>query len=1396
MTETVSGPATRKGKRVKGLRVRRINTTAGTHPYDQVTWVRRDVVMTNWRDGSVNFEQHGVEFPDFWSVNAGNIVTTKYFRGAVGTPKRESSLKQLVDRVTDVYTRTGREHGYFATDEDAEIFDHELKYALVHQIFAFNSPVWFNVGTASPQQVSACFILSVDDTMDSILEWYREEGLIFKGGSGAGVNLSKIRSSKELLSSGGTASGPVSFMRGADASAGTIKSGGATRRAAKMVVLDVDHPDVAEFVQTKAREEDKIRALRDAGFDMDLGGQDIVSVQYQNANNSVRVSDEFMRAVDGGKPFDLLARGTGAVIESIDAKDLFRKIAVAAWECADPGMQYDDTINDWHTNPESGRITASNPCSEYLSLDNSSCNLASINLLKFLREDDTFDSERFARMSELIITAMDISITFADFPTEKIGQTTRDYRQLGIGYANLGALLMATGHAYDSVDGRAIAAAITSLMTASAYKTSAELAKVVGPYVGYAKNATAHKRVMRKHADASAAVVSAASFDREILDLANKTWQECLALGEANGYRNAQASLLAPTGCLTADTLITTDRGLVRLGEIADVCGDRWQDLDLRVSTDEGPRQATKFFVNGEEPTRRIVTEGGYKIQGTLTHRVKVVSPGSGAWEWKRLADIAPGDLLPMQMRTLVGEPREVPLPVLDQAYYTGDRHVRVPASVTPDLAEIVGYFMGDGSLHAKGIRLCVADTDLDVAARLSVLAKDLFGLEPAVTQQEGYHELVLQSVRLARWWQAAGFAKSLPNDEHSGKGWVPRIPSAILEANNPLVYSAFLRGLFEADGTVLDGVPSVSTAHESFAAEIRTMLLTKGLATTTRKTISGFGGDIYQVRLRNVDHALNFSELIGFIGQRKDSLVVALEPSSSAKKDYVFLPRAVWNELVPVGHHSHGAVTQALCTNAGGVSRMLATRIFEQTLDRRLAAALDYLFEKVRANEDGGTQPTFDLSVPDNVTYVANGMVSHNTIGFMMDCDTTGIEPDLALVKFKKLVGGGSMQIVNQTVPRALKNLGYQPEQVEAITEYIAARGHVVNAPVLKPEHYEVFDCAMGERSISPMGHVRMMAAVQPMLSGSISKTVNMPESAGVEEVEEIYFEGWKLGLKALAIYRDNCKVGQPLSIAQNKVVAKPKDKEVAAPVPVAAPEPHEHRPVRRRLPKTRTATVTRFDVAGAEGYMTASTYPDDGVGEVFLKLGKQGSTLAGVMDAFSMAISVGLQYGIPLESYVAKFTNMRFEPAGMTDDPDIRIASSMMDYIFRRLALDYLPYDQRLELGILSAAERAAQLTGHEPSSIGAEVDPVEMAQSAAVEKITHEERTGPSPKPATTATTASTPAASAPSAPHSTAELIEAQQGRTADAPLCLTCGTKMRPAGSCYVCEGCGSTSGCS
>ena len=825
---------------------------------------------------------------------------------------------------------------------------------LLHKYFAYNSPVWFNVGTNAPQQVSACFILSVDDTMESILNWYREEGMIFKGGSGAGLNLSRIRSSKELLKSGGTASGPVSFMRGADASAGTIKSGGATRRAAKMVVLDVDHPDIEEFIETKVNEENKIRALRDAGFDMDLGGKDIISVQYQNANNSVRVSDEFMRAVEKGEDFGLVGRASGDVIERVDARQLFTKMAQAAWACADPGIQYDDTINDWHTNPETGRINASNPCSEYMSLDNSSCNLASLNLMKFLKEDGSFDAKTFARACELVITSMDISICFADFPTEAIGETTKAYRQLGIGYANLGALLMASGLAYDSDGGRALAGAITSLMTGVTYKRSAELAGIVGPYAGFAQNAKPHARVMRKHAAASSAAKTETTLDRDVWAEANKAWDACLSTGDKNGWRNAQISVLAPTG-----------------------------------------------------------------------------------------------------------------------------------------------------------------------------------------------------------------------------------------------------------------------------------------------------------------------------------------------------------------------------------------------------------------------------------------------TIGLMMDCDTTGIEPDFSLVKFKKLVGGGSMQIVNQTVPAALRKLGYAEETIEAIVEFIATNGHVIDAPGLKPEHYEVFDCALGARSIAPMGHVRMMAACQPFLSGAISKTVNLPEDATVEEVEEVYFQAWKMGVKALAVYRDNCKVGQPLSDGKAKkkgaVATDSVDEQIIA------------SPVRKRLPKSRPATTTSFSVGGAEGYMTAGAYADGALGEVFLKLGKQGSTLAGVMDAFSIAVSIGLQYGVPLETFVEKFTNLRFEPAGMTDDADIRMAQSMMDYIFRRLALDYMPFEQRSAMGLYTSAERQAALdNGGEyaplPTVSGASVDTPKAVAAVAADAVVKSD-----------VKIEAAPVAAAPAAPTQTigssSDLLESM-GIKSDAPLCMTCGVKMRMSGACFVCEGCGNTSGCS
>jgi ribonucleoside-diphosphate reductase alpha chain len=924
------GPARR------GLQVRRLFTTKGTHPYDELTWERRDAVITNWRDGTTAFEQRDLEFPANWSQNATNIVAQKYFRGPLGTPQREHSVRQMVDRVAGTITRWGAKDGYFAGDGDAEAFQSELTHLLVNQKAAFNSPVWFNVGVEPEPQCSACFILSVSDTMPSILNWYVEEGMIFKGGSGSGINLSTIRSSREQLGHGGEASGPVSFMRGADASAGTIKSGGKTRRAAKMVVLNVDHPDVRDFIWCKAREEHKARVLRDAGFDMDLDGRDSISIQYQNANNSVRVTDDFMRAFEGDTGFDLKAVLDGKPMETLRARDLMREIAQAAWECADPGMQYDTTINDWHTTPESGRINASNPCSEYMHLDNSACNLASLNLLKFLGGDGRFDVAAFRHAVEIVFLAQEIIVGNSSYPTERITQNAKDFRQLGLGYANLGALLMALGKAYDSDGGRAWAGSVTALMTGHAYRTSARIAQVTGPFAGYPKNREPMLRVMGKHR-AAVDGIDASLVQTDLFEAARTAWDEAIELGGEHGFRNAQASVLAPTG-----------------------------------------------------------------------------------------------------------------------------------------------------------------------------------------------------------------------------------------------------------------------------------------------------------------------------------------------------------------------------------------------------------------------------------------------TIGLLMDCDTTGIEPDLALVKTKKLVGGGSMSIVNQTVPRALRTLGYADEHVQAITEYVAENNSVQGAPVLRSEHYEVFDCAMGDSPIHYMGHIRMMAAAQPFLSGAISKTVNMPEHVTVEDVEHAYVEGWKLGLKALAIYRDNCKVGQPLS-ADKKVTT-----DTGAVIEV------DHAPVRRRLPKQRPSQTTSFRVGDIEGYLTAGSYPDDGLGEIFFKVSKQGSTLSGVMDAFAIAISLGLQYGVPLEAYVAKFVNMIFEPNGMTDDKDVRIAQSLVDYLARRLAIDYLDVETRQALGIKTTAERTAEVNGTaEPVSAGEAAEAAPVAEAPVPVPV---ELQQPPPAPA--------PAAPVAQAPAFTPGMA------AVDAPYCSTCGVRMRPAGSCFVCESCGTTSGCS
>jgi ribonucleoside-diphosphate reductase alpha chain len=924
-----------------GIGIRRHFTEPGVHPYDTLEWERREARIPNWKDGTDAFLQPDVEFPVSWSQNSTNIVAQKYFRGTLGTEERETSLRQVIDRVADTITSWGVKDGYFVDEQEGAAFRNELKYLLVTQRAAFNSPVWFNIGVKGvPQQSSACFILAVDDTMDGILNWYREEGTIFKGGSGSGINLSNIRSSHEHLKGGGTASGPVSFMRGADASAGTIKSGGKTRRAAKMVILNADHPDIEEFIWCKATEEKKARALRDAGFDMDLDGKDSHSIQYQNANNSVRVTDEFMRAVEADADWNLVGVTNGKVYKTMKARDLFRQVSQAAWECADPGMQFDTTINRWHTAPNSGRINGSNPCSEYMHIDNSACNLASINLLKYLDDDGTFDVAAYRHTVEVMFTAQEILVGNADYPTEKIAENSRRFRQLGLGYANLGALLMAQGMPYDSEGGRAWAAALTALMTGHAYATSARTAGRMGPFAGYADNADAMNNVLRMHR-AEAAKIDEDLVPPELLGAAQQAWDEAVELGETFGVRNSQATVLAPTG-----------------------------------------------------------------------------------------------------------------------------------------------------------------------------------------------------------------------------------------------------------------------------------------------------------------------------------------------------------------------------------------------------------------------------------------------TIGLMMDCDTTGIEPDLALTKAKKLVGGGTMMIVNQTIPRALTNLGYSDDESEAIVAHINEHKTIFGAPHFKAEHLPVFACSMGDNTIHYMGHVKMMGAVQPFISGAISKTVNMPEDVSVEDVEELHLEAWRLGLKAVALYRDNCKVAQPL--ATQKKGGETGSPEAAMSQVVERIVEHVivQEPVRQKLPRMRNSKTFSFRVADCHGYATVGEFEDGRPGEVFLKVAKQGSTLAGIMDAFAISLSLGLQYGVPLEAFAEKFTNMRFEPAGMTDDPDLRIATSLVDYIFRRLVVEYVPYETRRDMGVLTVGERT------QPTLPG--VEEAAIANEPAFPELPLEDR-APS--------AAITPASEPPLTPGT-------HVMRASETVLCHVCGDIMQRAGSCHACPSCGATSGCS
>ena len=1983
----------------------------GTHPFELTTFERRDALIEGPTETPV-FEQRDVSFPVDWSQNATNIVAQKYFAGQADTENREWSVKQLIGRVVEKIGSEGLKNGYFDNVHQQMVFEHELAHILVHQMAAFNSPVWFNIGVKGvSQQASACFILHIEDSLDDITRWYAEEAKIFQNGSGAGLNLSALRSSDEPLSRGGKSSGPVTFMRAADASAGTITSGGRclapdqrvytatgpvpvkdlaesgedfvvfsydppagryaaktarawkqpftkmlvelctdkgsfrlsedhpvrlstgefvkagelkagqslfagtishthdgylriglkdgmktkarlhrlvaedllpedidgmsvhhcdgnpfnnspgnlevmtqsdhaslhgkqeaqagnhlfqnrtfaksgsdnpmhadgdfwkdeekvsaykgrqsailladpgravdmqqaasqqkmlntafavlnaghkidtfedyvagrkqtmgripsitklrstiderfgsyeafvaevsannhrvtevkvlgesavydvevdcptpddkspssghnfliwdsedivgsgivvsnTRRAAKMIVLDVDHPDIEDFIWCKAEEEKKARALAAAGFDMSLntpeGERNWASLQYQNANNSVRLSDQFLKAVEKDEDFHLIARSTGEPVKTVKARALLAQIADAAWESADPGVQYDTTINSWHTCPNHSKITASNPCcftgdtlvdtaegkirfdelerrcsageklpyvfawdiearlpvlrrinrawvaghgaklievttdkgitvrctpehrflthageyveaqhlapgtrlrkigrhinkqrsdrrylnhrvteqsgngtvnqarfmweqvfgpipegmdvhhvngdpsddrlenfalrgrlehrsehssgsgnprfievddqllvqifeeieatpvkgrmmevspgrwnnyirrnnlvgevpmaqspttggrihggsweefaqfieqsrslvndrvaeviwldqtatvydlevegthnftvtdqssvhslvvhnSEYMHVDNSSCNLASLNLMKFRREDGTFNVESFRHAAQVMFTAQEILISFADYPTEEIGDNTRAMRQIGLGYANLGAYLMASGLPYDSDEGRQVAGSITALMHCEAYAQSARIAERMGAYDQFRANEDAQLRVIRRHRTAANKLV-AWEGDQDLTRAAKRAAREMVELADKNGVRNSQVTVSAPTGCLTPDAMVLTDQGLARLGELGRLDGDQWQDADFQVQTDEGPKQATKFYVNGQAQVARVVSARGYELAGTPQHQVKKVAK-DGSLEWARLSDLSEGDMIPIRRGGMLGRPRQVALPPLSEPYFAGLQDVFAPHEMTADLAELVGYFMGDGSLHSRGLRLQVAGTDRDVIERLAELAQGLFGLKVGLTTYDNHYQVEIHSTQLAGWWKACGFSKSKPSATHVGKGWVPHIPAAVRASNDPEIYGAFLRGLFEADGGAYENhTVSFSSAKKCFADEVKSMLLAVGIPTNSKIDMPGNGhkgdGPVYVLRVLNRNAAQDYRAKVGFISSRKQGFLEMSDCDTSTqysafKHDLMPISKDLVDELCPGNGDLRRNLLQGL--NRGRVSRFLVERMFEETGDPRLAHMMEYFYDTVKSCELAEESVTYDLSVPSNVTYVANGFLSHNTISFLMDCDTTGVEPDFSLVKYKKLVGGGAMTIVNQTVPPALARLGYDPQQSAEIVDFIREHNTVSDAPHMDPEHYQIFDTAIGQRSISYQGHLKMMAAIQPFMSGAISKTVNLPSDATREDIFNLYLDAWKMGLKAVAIYRDGTKTAQPLGDG-----SEDEDERTIT----SLLGDGLLRGQRRRVPDDGQAIKRRFEINSAasgkiSGHIVVGLFEDGTPGEVFVNVAQAGSTLRGFIDTWSRLFSMALQYGAPLDELVAKQAFTQFEPAGFTNDKEISRAKSIPDYVVRWMAARFLDPDTHAMLGI------------NRPEIVDHDEEKAELQRS-------EQEEVRPELKVAA-ATVAARPKTTSPQAGTST----------------CPKCGSMMVQTGKCMTCTGCGDTGGC-
>lgn len=1270
-----------------------------------------------------------------------------------------------------------------------------------------------------------------------------------------------------------------------------------TRRAAKMVILNADHPEIEDFIWCKVHEEKKVAALVAAGYSSDFEGEAYDTVSFQNGNNSVRLPAGFLDAVETDDDWNLTARKNGAVMKTVKARDLWEQLCEAAWSCADPGVQFDDLINSWNTVADTERLRGTNPCSEYIFVDNSACNLASLNLCSFFDDQSQrFDVESFEHAVRLWQITLEISVSMSHYPTATIAEVSYRNRTTGLGYANLGALLMRAGLAYDSAPARAVIGAVTALLHDTAYATSAELADAVGPCEVWPENTQSMARVLRNHRRAAygslatryglpeyeALPVRPQEIDH--LALAHTPFHELSApvLAAAdravsgvgrNGYRNAQVTVLAPTGCLTPDSLITTDHGLVRLGSLGDADGSQWQDLSLSVLTDEGPRDATKFYVNGIAEVLEVETTQGRRLVGTPEHRVRVVD-GEGAWAWKRLAEVAAGDWVPVAL-SMLGDPQEVLLPLADEMLWVGnDKLGQVPATMDPQLAEFVGYFMGDGSLHSKGLTLCVTDSDRDVADHLAILGKELFGLEAKFSEQSGYVSVEFHSVRLARWWVAAGLAKTHPSPEFQGKGHYPHVPNAVLWTNDPNCYAGFLRGLLDADGTVGGTSPvALSSSNRVFVDDVRTLLAALGILAGGGQTEGGLSKNpVFKAVVRGGTYLERFTETVGFISERKARTLHALADAGyRTKRDWVPVPRELLDEIIPSRQPGRPQIrlrTYILAQRKrrqGFVTRTAAESLLKISQHPELERLLEFGYDQVKSVQSGGQRPTFDLSVPDNTTYVANGLFSHNTIGLVMSCDTTGIEPDFAMVKLKKLAGGGYMRIVNQSVIPALKALRYDEPAIERIIEWVlgsqtldgptpvnrpsltasgltnetidqvaqelpslsdlswafaphvvgesvyrsanldpdqadgrelllsfgfspedivasskAICGHltVEGSPDIHNEHLPIFDCAVecgdGTRSIHWTGHVGALGAASPHVSGAISKTVNLPNSATVADVRAAYELAYEQGVKCVALYRDGSKLSQPLNSANSG--SSERDEVLAnltADIPTGmSPTAFYHgaNPPRFRLPNLRYGPTWRIEVGGEELYLRAGEYPDGTLGEIFLDWGKQGSTLRGITTALAISLSQGLQHGVPLEKLVKALRGHQFEPAGIVAGHDnVKMATSVVDAMMRVLGYYYLDDETLVQVkgGPRASSSTAEAHTNHTVFVSGPAID-------AAIESIpsSNEQQVLPAP-------------------PVSETEL-ERVYGLS-----CSNCGSsRLANSGTCRVCLECGSTTGCS